>query len=194
MTRRRKPLEAALHERVASHRQALMERVAAEYGVAADSDQADHIATLIVLRRAIRDRAWRGDVLRTDPDDMVKIDATLREYQRKDDGLRVELHYVEGVTGVATITCPCGCGHTWQHEFASGTYTPFERPKPPAPVAEPAPVVVAPPPAKDNVVDITRNLHYGSEGFTGMGAIYAPSVGNTAAGLPFNDPNPTRRF
>src|SRR5690242_12818954 len=116
MTRKRKP--AALL-RAADHHQALLERVAAEYGVEPDSDKADHIATLIVLRKAIRDRAWRGDPIRTDPSDLSTIDEVLKSYRPKDDGLQIRLEFVEGCTGVYF------CQHCHQrNDIPDGDYTP----------------------------------------------------------------------
>ena len=116
MTRKRKPA-ALLH--AADGHQALLEKVAAEYGVESDSDKADHIATLIVLRKAIRDRAWAGDPLRTDPDDFVKLAEELRQYQPVSKAPVFELRSVEGVIGIYT------CKHCHErNELEQGEYTP----------------------------------------------------------------------
>jgi hypothetical protein len=188
MTRKRKP--AALLQAAEGHQQ-LLERVAAEYGVEPDSDKADHIATLIVLRKAIRDRAWRGDPIRTDPDDMAKIDALLKQYLSRDEGVKIEVHFVEGAVGIGFATCP-ECGHRAQHRFEAGALEPLP-PKPP--IEKPEPVAVAaPPPAKDNVVELGSRLHCGSEGGGNMGAVYVPAANNTAADLWRNDLNPTRSY
>jgi hypothetical protein len=188
MTRKRKP--AALL-RAADGHQELLEKVAAEYGVEPGSDQADHIATLIVLRKAIRDRAWRGDPIRTDPDDLGKIDDVLKSYRPKDEGLRIEVNYVEGCTGTYV------CQHCHQrNDIPDGDYTPERtgRREPPvieaAPVAAPSTATAKP---ADNAVELGGRLHYGSDNGGFMGAVYAPAVGDTAAGLPFNDPHPYRR-
>jgi hypothetical protein len=188
MTRRRKPA-ALLH--AADQHQALLAQVAADYGVDADSDQADHIATLIVLRKAIRDRAWRGDTIRTDPDDMAKIDALLKAYQPAKDQLQIEVNFVKSAVGIGHATCP-QCGHRAEHRFGDGELEPLP-PKPPVEKPAVAEAPLPPPAPKDNVVPLGARLHYGSEN-VGMGAVYAPAAGNTAADLWRNDLNPTRSY
>jgi hypothetical protein len=125
----------------ASRYKAILEQVVADYGVAADSDMADHIATLITLRKAIRDRAWRGDVLRTDPDDFVTIDTALKQYQRKNDRLQVNVNFVKRAVGIGFATCP-ECGHRAEHRFEPEELRAL--PPKPAPVAQPAPTETPP--------------------------------------------------
>jgi hypothetical protein len=181
MTQRRR-VTAAAGDRYA----AILKATAEELGIDASSDRCKQIALL----RLLRDNMTTAAMLRQRVPiaDVRELDAMYKAHIPEVEGLQINVNYVEGVTGIYT------CKHCGQrNDLEHGSYTPIpDRPAPaPAPVPEPAPVAAKP---ADNVVDITRNLHYGSEGGGNMGAVYCPAAGNTAADLWRNDPSPTRRY
>jgi hypothetical protein len=66
---------------------------------------------------------------------MVDLDSALKAHMPHDEGLRIELHYVSGVTGLARCKV-CGA----ENHYEEGTYTPPARPERAAVAAEPTPV------------------------------------------------------
>jgi hypothetical protein len=103
----------------------ILKEVAADLEIEPGSELCEHVATLRLMRKNILARLLRSDALRTDPDDLLKIDATLKQHlpERKTPTIRIT--YVEGVVGRYTCT---HCGE--ENKLESGTYTPAERPKP----------------------------------------------------------------
>jgi hypothetical protein len=166
---------------------------AAELSLPSTHPRVDRLATLNFAYLSAR-RQWAQDQaagsLQVMYNSMERLDAFRKEVGAVEP-LSVTVRFVEGATGLGTVTCP-SCGHTHRHEFAPGSLDPLpQRP----PIEKPVVVEAAPSttPPKDNVVPLdTSRLHYGSEN-SFMGGFAAPAGGNTAAGLAFNDPNPTRR-
>jgi hypothetical protein len=195
----------------ASRYRAMLKRVAAELNVEVDSDKCEHVATMRLARRAVLARLLRNDMLRTDPDDLLKIDAALKAYQPPDKGLQIEVSFVESVRGTfkcshcgeqnkvdgsytsadkplpqATFHCP-HCNADSRHELSS---TPFE----PAPAPEAAPKGVSyregvSASAIHSMVLPNDEIPPLKKEQPQIGASYA---GNTVTELWRNDPNPTR--
>jgi hypothetical protein len=167
--------------------------IAAEYSLDASNWQVKRLALLMSVHSQSEDMIANGRSV--DVSALLALDKAIEEVRaalRAAEPVQVNVHFVEGVTGVATVTCPCGCGHTWRHEFAPGTYTAVEtgRRAPPEPAVVEKVVLPAPPPAPD-----LSRLHYGSDNGSGnnMGAVYGASAGNNIRDLWRNDPNPNRR-
>jgi hypothetical protein len=104
---------------------AILKEVAADLEIEIGSDLCEHIATLRLMRKNILARLLRSDALRTDPDDLLKIDAALKQHQPERGALQISTRFVEGVVGRYKCT---KCGE--ENRLEAGTYTPAERPKP----------------------------------------------------------------
>jgi hypothetical protein len=104
---------------------AVVDEVAADLGISPGDDLAETVAALRLMRQHITARLLRSDVLRADPDDLLRVDAALRQYQPERKSPQFNIKFVEGVSG--TFRCSA-CGE--QNTVAPGTYTPAERPKP----------------------------------------------------------------
>jgi hypothetical protein len=216
MTRRRKPAEATLRDRAAASAadrfKALRKEVADDLGIDPDSDLAEHVAVLRLMRDAILARLLRSDMLRTDPDDLLKIDAALKQHQPAHEPLQINVRFVEAVSG--TFRCAC-CGE--QNTLASGTYTAARPPKRETELDvsepsdsdpdKPAEAAAAPEPEATSPNGVTYREGVNASAFhsavlrndeipplkkeqPAIGAHVSPS--DTVAGLWCNDPNPTR--
>jgi hypothetical protein len=167
---------------------AILAEVARDLEIEASSELCAHVATLRMVREGIQARILRGE--RVAVDDVLSLDQALKKYLPERDPLAISVRFVENAQGRYVCKC-CGAENLLEH----GTYTPVEKPKP---VEKPATVDAAPaapvPPQPSNVVELDLSrLHHGGEG-GGMGAVYAPAAGNTAADLWRNDLNPTRSY
>jgi hypothetical protein len=167
---------------------AILAEVARDLEIEASSELCAHVATLRMVREGIQARILRGE--RVAVDDVLSLDQALKKYLPERDPLAISVRFAENAQGRYVCKC-CGTENLLEH----GTYTPVEKPKP---VEKPATVDAAPaapvPPQPSNVVELDLSrLHHGGEG-GGMGAVYAPASGNTAADLWRNDLNPTRSY
>jgi hypothetical protein len=224
MTRRRKPAEATIRQRAAAstadYYKAIREQVARDHQIEPDSDQCEHISTLILVRKNILARSLRNDMLRTDPGDLLQLDAALRQYQPPAKAPAISVNFVQGVVG--RYKCS-HCGE--ENHLKDGTYTPAARKPfqfrcecgrgtefsadgpftdggdPGKPIA-PAPVAEATPDGvryregigsafHAQVLPRTDEVPPLARDQARVGASYV-SPGNTAATLWRNDPNPTR--
>jgi hypothetical protein len=196
---------------------AILSEVATDLEIEADSELCKHVAALRLMRENIQARLLRGE--RVDPDDLLKIDAALKQYLPERKAPQITVRFVEGVVGKYKCT---HCGE--ENHLEAGTYTPAERPKPfqfrcecgrgteftaggpftdggdpgkpikaPEPVATPNGVTY-----RENVsgsafhsqVLHTDEIPPLAKDQPAIGAHVSPS--DTVAGLWRNDPNPTR--
>jgi hypothetical protein len=95
---------------------------AASLNLDVDSDTVEHVATMRLARRTVLARMLRNDMLRTDPDALLKLDAALKPYQPPVQSPQISVQFVESVQG--TFKCS-HCGE--RNEVKSGEYTPATR-------------------------------------------------------------------
>jgi hypothetical protein len=98
----------------------ILKEVAADLEIEADSELCRHVGALRLMRENIQARLLRGE--RVDPDDLLKIDAALKQYLPERKALQVAVRFSEAVTG--TYKCS-SCGT--QNHLESDTYTPAAR-------------------------------------------------------------------
>jgi hypothetical protein len=103
----------------------VLKEVAADLEIEPGSELCEHVATLRLMRKNILARLLRSDALRTDPDDLLKIDATHKQHQPERKLPQITVQFVEGVVG--RYKC-AHCGE--ENRLEAGTYTPAVRPKP----------------------------------------------------------------
>jgi hypothetical protein len=143
---------------------ALLKRVARELGEKPDAEVVKHVATFRLLRESLQVRLLDGQ--HVDPDDLLKVDAVLKQYLPQGKPLAVAIQYVEGVRGI--YTCK-HCGK--RNELKPGEYTPITdkpaKPPPTADAAKPAAqpsAVAAPAPAPAPAPALKQSSKWSGQG------------------------------